>query len=278
MRIAEFGGADPLLLLLDAPADFQCQTNRPFQVLVAHGLVLRRIEQLQESADRLVGPVQVTPGQGAAKEDAVLQARQSALITQLREAFGKKIADQPEVLSENGRLELRNVPARQVAMDAVHERRVVAHLRRQRLKQVAHALLMLHIDLEIADHDDRTVGADALLAARELAGLHVPLHDVHAVLLVEGDAGHLVEAHHVVLAHQASLAIGVVDEHPRHRCLATGDQVRIRRHLLKQMRFASPPRPDLDHVVIALDERDHAQEHRILVALGQFARFETDGT
>ena len=45
-------------------------------------------------------------------------------------------------------------------------------------------------------------------------GLHVPLHDVHAVLLVEGDAGDLVEADHVVLADQSALARGVVHEHP----------------------------------------------------------------
>ena len=53
---------------------------------------------------------------------------------------------------------------------------------------------------------DAAVGADALLAAAELAGLHVALHDVDAVLLVEGDAGDLVEADHVVLADQAALA------------------------------------------------------------------------
>ena len=43
------------------------------------------------------------------------------------------------------------------------------------------------------------LGADALRAAAELAGLHVSLHDVDAVLLVEGDAGDLIEADDVVL-------------------------------------------------------------------------------
>ena len=44
------------------------------------------------------------------------------------------------------------------------------------------------------------------LPAAELAGLHVALHDVDAVLLVEGDAGDLVEADDVVLADQPALA------------------------------------------------------------------------
>jgi hypothetical protein len=183
----------------------------------------------------------------------------------------RKVADQAEVIGEDFRLELGHIPARQVAVDAIHERGVVAHLGRQRLKQVADALLMFDIHIEVADHDDGAVGADALLAARELAGLHVALHDVHAILLIEGNAGHLIEAHHVVLANQAALAVGVVDEHARHRRLAAGNQVRIGRHLLEQVRLAGAPRPDLDQVVVALDERDHAQQHRVLVALGQFA-------
>ena len=38
-----------------------------------------------------------------------------------------------------------------------------------------------------ADHDDAAVGPDALLPPAELTGRHVPLHDVHAVLLIERD-------------------------------------------------------------------------------------------
>ena len=69
-------------------------------------------------------------------------------------------------------------------------------------EQVADALLVLDVDVEVADHDDAAVGADALRAAAELARLHVALHDVDAVLLVEGDAGDLVEADDVVLARR----------------------------------------------------------------------------
>ncbi len=106
----------------------------------------------------------------------------------------------------NALVDLWHVPARQVAVDAVHQRRVIAHLGRHGTEQVADPLLVLHIHVEVADHHDRPVGADALLAPAEFPGFHVPLHDVDAVLLVEGDAGHFVEADHVVLAYQPTLA------------------------------------------------------------------------
>ena len=96
-------------------------------------------------------------------------------------------------------------------------------------------------------------------------GLHVALHDLHAVLLVERDAADLVEADHVVLADQAALAAGVVHEHLRHGRLAAGDEVRVGRDLLEQMRLAGAARPELDGVVVAHDERHHAQQQHVLL-------------
>ena len=99
--------------------------------------------------------------------------------------------------------------------------------RRQRAEQVANALLLLDVNVEVADHGHAALRADALLATRELTGLHVALQDVHAVLLIEGDSGDLIETHHVVLAHEAALAVSVVDEHLRYGCPAAGDQVGV---------------------------------------------------
>ena len=79
---------------------------------------------------------------------------------------------------------------------------------------------MFHIDFEVAHHDHPTKAANALLASAEFPRLHVAFHDVHPVLLIEGDAGDFVEANHVVLADEAALAIGVVDEHLGHGGLA----------------------------------------------------------
>jgi hypothetical protein len=159
-------------------------------------------------------------------------------------------------------------------MDPVHECGVVAHLGRQCPEQMADALLVLYIDLEIPDQYDRTVGADALATARELAALHVPLHDVDAVALIERDAGNLVEADHVVLTDQAALAVRHVNEHPCHGGFAAGNEMCVRGYLLEEMAFAGPARPQLHHVVVPLDERDHAQQGHIAGARGQRGRLE----
>ena len=115
-----------------------------------------------------------------------------------------------------------------------------------------------------------------LTAARELAGLHVALHDVDAVLLVEGDARDLVEADDVVLGDESALPGRVVDEHAGNGRLAARDQVGVRRDLLEQVRLAGATRAELDHVEVALDERDHAQQQDVLFARGQLLRLEAD--
>ena len=113
-------------------------------------------------------------------------------------------------------------------------------------------------------------------AAAELARRHVALHDVHAVLLVEGDAGDFVEADHVVLADQAALAGRIVHEHLGDGRLAAGDQVGIRRNLLEEMALAGSTRAKLDEVVVALDERDHAEEDDALGPFVQGRRLQAD--
>ena len=70
-------------------------------------------------------------------------------------------------------------------MDSIHERRVIAHFGRHRAKQVADALLLLNIHVQVADHHDAAVGADVVLTAAKLARGHVAFHDVDAILLVK---------------------------------------------------------------------------------------------
>src|SRR3954468_17544264 len=98
-------------------------------------------------------------------------------------------------------------------------------------------LLVNNIDVEIADHHDAATCADRLLAAAELAGLHIPLHDVDAVLLIEVDATDFVKANDVILRDKTALTRRVVYKHPRDRRLAARHQVRIRRDLLVEMRL-----------------------------------------
>ena len=119
-------------------------------------------------------------------------------------------------------------------------------------------------------------GPDRLLAAAELARLHVALEDVDAVLLVEVDAADLVEADDVVLGDEAPLAGRVVHEHLGHGGLAARHEVRVRGDLLEEVRLARAPWAQLDEVVVALDERDHPQQQHVLGALGQLGRLEAD--
>ena len=136
--------------------------------------------------------------------------------------------------------------------------------------------LLLDVDVEVTDHDDSALGTDRLAAAAELPGLHVALEDVHAFLLVERDPGDLVEADHVVLGDEAAAPAGHVDEHVGDRRLAAGDEVRVRRYLLEEVRLARASGPELDGVVVPHDEGDHPQQEDVLLAHGQPAGLEAD--
>ena len=121
-------------------------------------------------------------------------------------------------------------------------------------------VLLLTVDVEVAYHHDAAVGTDLVLAAAELARRHIALHDVDAVLLVEGDARYLIEADNVVLADETTLSSGIVDEHLCDRRLAAGDQMRVGRDLLKQVALAGSARTEFNEVVVALDKRNHAKQ------------------
>ena len=91
------------------------------------------------------------PLRARAEQHAVAHARQPGLRPQLAPALGEEVADEAEVLGEELGVQLRDVPAREVGVDAVHERGVVAHLRRQRAEQVPDPLLVLDVHVEVAD-------------------------------------------------------------------------------------------------------------------------------
>src|SRR4051794_12465644 len=111
----------------------------------------------------------------------------------------------------------------------------------------------MHIYIEIAHEDDAALRADALAPTGELTALHVALHDVHAVLLIEGHARDLIEANDVVLADQTALPVRHVHKHPGDGRFPARDEMRVGRNLLEEMTLAGPSRPKLDHVVVPLD-------------------------
>lgn len=110
-------------------------------------------------------------------------------------AGGQEVADEAEVVGQLIAVDLGHIPARDIGV-AVHEGGVVAHLRRHGSEQMADALLMGHVHVEVADHVEAAESANALLAPAELPGFHIALHDIDPVLLVEADPRDLVEAHH----------------------------------------------------------------------------------
>ena len=186
--------------------------------------------------------------------------------------FAEEVAHETEVIGQVfAGLQLRIVPAGRIGMNSIHEGRIVAHLGWHGAQEVTNLLLLLYIDVEISDHDDAALGADALFAAAELARSHVALHDIDAVLLVEGNPGNLIEADDVILADQAALPARIVHEHLCDCRFAARNQMGIRRYLLEQVAFAGSARSELDEVVVPFNERDHAQQDDTLCAFVESA-------
>lgn len=112
------------------------------------------------------------------------------------------------------------------------ECRVIRHFGRQGTKQIPDALLH-NIHVIVPHHHDAPLGANALLATAKFSQGHVAFHDVYAVLLIEGNTGHL--SKHTTSEWQTRpLSVGIVDKHLCYRCLPAGDMMGIRRNLLKR--------------------------------------------
>ena len=144
-------------------------------------------------------------------------------------------------------------------MDTVHPGSIITHLCWEWAKQMAYSLLVFDIDIEVTDKHHGAIGSNAFLPTAELAGLHVALHNVYPFLGVERDAADLVKANDVVLTDQTTLAVGIVRKHFGDGGFAAGNQVGIRRNLLKQVTLTCATRPKLNHVVVAFNERNHPE-------------------
>src|SRR6266849_6403652 len=103
-------------------------------------------------------------------------------------------------------------------MNAVHKCCIVTHFRRHRPEKVTNTLLVFYINVEVPNHNDTAACSNTLSSPAELTGFHIAFHDVDPILLIEGDARYLIEAHNIILANQATLSSAVVDEHASNRC------------------------------------------------------------
>ena len=107
---------------------------------------------------------------------------------------------------------------------------------------------------------------------------HVVLHDLDAILVLEGDARHFIEGHHVPQADQPDLTPGHVVEQVRHRRLSAGDQDAVRADFLVDVALARAPRPKFGEVVVVLDQRDHAGQQVPLHPLAEVRRLHAGRT
>ena len=124
---------------------------------------------------------------------------------------------------EVGAAVLGDLPAGEVAVEAVHHRQV--QRRRQGQEQVVlggvHQLVDGFVDVA---HEGHAGVGNHLHAPGEAPVGHVVLHDLDGVLVADLDAGHLVEGHRVPEAHQSHLAAVVVVEERRLGGLAAAHQ------------------------------------------------------
>ena len=63
------------------------------------------------------------------------------------------------------------------------------------------SLLVLDINVKVADQNKASISANAFFSTAKFTGLHVALHDIDAIFLIEGDARNFVKADDIVLAN-----------------------------------------------------------------------------
>ncbi len=191
------------------------------------------------------------------------------LGTQFLQDAGQVIDDEPVGIAKHPGLHPGHFPARQVAVEPIEERAVVADPGGEWAEQVRGPERDLDVEVEVPLEDHRGVGGDRLLAPRIGPGFHVVLEDLEGLGIADPvEAGDLIEGDHVPLAHQPRLGLlrGVSAEQIRHRGLAPGDQDRVRRKLAIAVRLAGAARSEFDEVVVVLDEGDEAEQDEILLA------------
>jgi len=79
------------------------------------------------------------------EEDTVIDEVEPVLASKLPPAFAQKIADKTEMFCHHIRVNLRVIPPRNITVNPVHERCIVADLFWQRAEEVAHPLLVIDV-------------------------------------------------------------------------------------------------------------------------------------
>ena len=238
MDIEELHAADLLQLLLHPATGFE----GVFQA-AAHGflgVILMRVEQFQQAGNGVLDGNRVPLVQVPAQLEELIDRIAEGPLPHLPHPFGQIVHDQAVLVREELGPHLRDFPAGNVGVEAVEEGRV-DHRFWERGKQVARLDQRIDRLVDVADEDHRGIGVDGIPATGERPRGHVVLHDLDAILVLERNARHFVEGHHVPQADQADRAAGHVVEQVGDRRLPAGDQDAVRADFLVDVALARSP-------------------------------------
>jgi hypothetical protein len=171
-----------------------------------------RIEDLHETGNRLAHGLAIAGVQVRTQREVTIDGLSEVVLPHLTERFGQIVDDESVVIREELVAHLRDLPAREIEVQTIDERHVVAEDLRQRCEEVP----CLHHDVDrlvgVAEHCDAGVSRGRLLAPLEDSRLAIGLQgrdDFFRHLLEVRD---LVEPHHVPDLHQPLVPAGQVTE------------------------------------------------------------------
>ena len=238
--IVELHAAQFLELFLDAAAHFKRKLEDFFKLFLRKLPV--RIEQLDHAANHLADGNGVTLIEVLAKAEILVQRIAVLLLAKLTDELCQIVGDEAVVVGEMLRTELRYLPAGNIAVHTVKERRVRSHFGREWVKKAGRFQQHIHALIDVADENHRSGRGFFFLSTGEGAGRHIVLHDLNAVLVLEVDTGNLVKRHAVPQANQAHGFSAHVVKQVRNGSLTAGNKDAVRGDFFVDMGFAGASR------------------------------------
>ena len=238
--IIKLHAAQLLELFLDAAAHFKGKLEDLFKLFFRKLPV--RIKQLDHSANHLANGNGIALIEVLAKAEILVQRIAVLLLTKLTDELCQIVGDEAVVIGEMLRTELWDLPAGNIAVHTVKERRVRSHFGRERVKEAGRFQQHIHALIDISDEDHRSGRGFFFLSTGKGAGRHIVLHDLNAVLVLEVDTGNLVERHAIPQANQAHGFSAHVVKQVRDGGLTAGNKDAVRGDFLVDMGFTSASR------------------------------------